>query len=110
MCMNSLRRVSLGLIARNPNTPSANPNQVGISAVGCWLPVPKKLTKPSTIRSTANKRVTFAIQDLSSNAHHLDSLDELPHHPMHNSDQTAPAFTAGCAPTRLWQKHALGRR
>ena len=34
MCMNSLRRLSLGLIARKPKTPRATPNHVGISAVG----------------------------------------------------------------------------
>ena len=34
MCMKSLRRLSLGLMARKPKTPSARPNQMGISAVG----------------------------------------------------------------------------
>ena len=35
MCMKSLRRDSLGLIASNPPNPSATPNHVGISAVEC---------------------------------------------------------------------------
>ncbi len=40
MCMNSLRRLSLGLMAKKPKMPSARPIHAGISAVGCALPVP----------------------------------------------------------------------
>ena len=60
ICMNNLRRRSLGLMARNPDTPSAKPNAAGIKAVRCTLPVPRKPPRPKATSRTANTSVTFA--------------------------------------------------
>ena len=64
MCMKSLRRFSLGLMARKPQMPSARPNHAGISAVGAGCRYPG--TRPTQEQPTerAKTRVTFAKQYL----------------------------------------------
>ena len=105
MCMNSLRRASLGLMARNPKMPSARPNHVGISAVGCALPVPKITNQTQEQSEEPQRPMSLLPCETSVSAHgkNTSCLDE-PHRPtMHNSESAWNRFNAGCAPSRDWR-------